>query len=99
MQLTAGVFKDQLFKEILNPHSVIVVPNEIYFGISMDSWDTSFSIMLQKCWATPTSDPRHNLKYVFIDDFCGDYYEEHVFNTLKIYQNGGTTNALFSAGF
>jgi hypothetical protein len=72
------------------------VPDEIYLGISMISWDTSFNIMLEKCWATPTSNPRHQLKYKFIDEFCGDYYEENIFNTLKIYQNGGATSAKFS---
>ena len=96
MHLSAGIFKDQMFEELANPLSIMVVPAEIYFGISMDSWDTSFTVMLEKCWVTPTSNPRDDLKYIFIDDFCGDYYEENVFNTLNIYQNGGSTDAMFS---
>jgi len=96
MKLTSAMFKDQLFAEIMEPETIVIVPNEMYFGISMESWDSSLQIMLQKCWATPTSNPRNSLKYQFLDDFCGDYYEEHVFKTLEIFQNGGSTQAKMS---
>ena len=38
----------------------------------MSSWDTSLEIMLQQCWATPTSNPRDTTKYTFIDDFWNE---------------------------
>ena len=38
----------------------------------MSSWDSSLEIMLQQCWATPTSNPRDTTKYTFIDDFCNE---------------------------
>ena len=62
----------------------------------MEAWDTSLKIVAEKCWATPTSDPRNAQKYIFIKDFCGDYYEESVYQSLQIFDNGRSTNILFS---
>ena len=66
----------------------------MHVGATVDS-DEMF-VQLEECWATPSSDPNHQTKYIFIQNFCGTDEEVNVYESLIVAQNGVANQAQFS---
>ena len=48
------------------------------------------------CSRIPASDPHHQTKYIFIQNFCGTDEEVNVYESLIVAQNGVANQAQFS---
>ena len=70
------------------------LPEMMHVGATVDS-DEMF-VQLEECWATPSSDPNHQTKYTFIENFCGTNEEVNVYESLSVAQNGVANQAQFS---
>merc|ERR1712048_1465214 len=87
-------YEDNGFSTPITTQSVIQVPDPIFIKLEIDTDATNFNLQLQKCWATPSVDPNHVDKYIFIEDYCGDKTEIAGGN-LKVISNSATSEASF----
>ena len=94
--LNGGLYQDGSFSKLLNPSSSILTPDNLYIKISLTSWDTRLKLILEKCWATPNSNPSNPLQYTFINNFCPDDYEYNIQKSIFIYNNGASKSSSFS---
>jgi hypothetical protein len=79
-----GVFTDEKFNDIVPEDYTITVPEKIYAGVELRNGEDALVLKMQRCWATPSSDPEDADGYVFIDDFCSTQSEfEGILNVLE----------------
>merc|ERR1711939_1273636 len=79
-----GVFTDEKFNDIVPEDYTITVPEKIYAGVELRNGEDALVLKMERCWATPSSDPEDADGYVFIDDFCSTQSEfEGILNVLE----------------
>ena len=74
---------------------LVQVPDPIYAEVSLEDVD-NLTIQLEKCWATPSSDPNDSISYIFIDSWGLVHpSEDPNYNTAGIHLNCEGDSAKF----
>lgn len=62
------MFADQTYKKLQTKFPVAIKLNEsIYIEVNSTSTDEDLVLLIDRCYATPTFDFNHPLKYTFIE--------------------------------
>ncbi|GCB66842.1 hypothetical protein scyTo_0010156 [Scyliorhinus torazame] len=84
------LFKDESYKEKWMTVPFLSLDDNIY--VKVDMIPSHLLVRLEKCWATPTNEPHHNIQYIFIKHSCPEVKTEH---TLLVETNGQGSEAMF----
>uniref|UniRef100_A0A8C5MXJ7 ZP domain-containing protein n=1 Tax=Leptobrachium leishanense TaxID=445787 RepID=A0A8C5MXJ7_9ANUR len=95
-QFTAymALYKDSGYTQLYEGSQVdISVKSILYIGVFIDDGGPShYVLVLRNCYATPTENPEHTVKYYIIKDSCANTQD----STITVKENGVSMKALFS---
>ncbi|XP_062253819.1 uromodulin [Platichthys flesus] len=84
------LYKDEAFQDKWTTVPSLTLEDDIFVKVFMVPAD--LMLRIERCWATPTSDPYSNIQYTFIRDSCPVLSNEQ---TLSVLKNGQGPEALF----
>ncbi|XP_047467401.1 pancreatic secretory granule membrane major glycoprotein GP2 [Mugil cephalus] len=84
------LYKDEAFEDRWTTVPSLTLDDDIFVKVFMIPAD--LMLRMERCWATPTSDPYSNIQYTFIRDSCPVLTSEQ---TLSVLRNGQGPEALF----
>ncbi|XP_031166100.1 uromodulin [Sander lucioperca] len=84
------LFKDDAFKDRWTTVPSLTLDDDIFVKVFMIP--AQLMLRMERCWATPTSDPYSNIQYTFIRDSCPVLSNEQ---TLSVLKNGQGPEAMF----
>ncbi|XP_072313853.1 uromodulin [Eucyclogobius newberryi] len=84
------LFKDEAFRDQWTTVPSLTLDDDIYVKVHMIP--AHLMLRMDRCWATPTSDPYSNVQYSFIRDSCPGLSGDR---TLSVLKNGQGPEALF----
>ncbi|KAK7903928.1 hypothetical protein WMY93_016535 [Mugilogobius chulae] len=84
------LFKDELFQDQWTTVPSLTLDDNVYVKVYMIP--ALLTLRMERCWATPTSDPYSNVQYNFIRDSCPVLSPDQ---TLSVLKNGQAPEALF----
>ncbi|XP_063079960.1 pancreatic secretory granule membrane major glycoprotein GP2 [Engraulis encrasicolus] len=84
------LFKDRLFEDKWSTVPSLGLDDDIYVKVFMIP--AHLTLRLERCWATPTSDPHSNIQYSFIQESCPVPGSDP---TLEVLRNGQGPEAMF----
>ncbi|XP_061896752.1 alpha-tectorin [Entelurus aequoreus] len=84
------LFKDQNFQDQWSTVPWLTLHDDIFVKVFMIP--AHLTLRMDRCWATPTSDPYSNIQYTFIRDSCPLLTDQH---TLSVLNNGQGPEATF----
>uniref|UniRef100_A0A8C6TAS0 Si:dkeyp-110a12.4 n=1 Tax=Neogobius melanostomus TaxID=47308 RepID=A0A8C6TAS0_9GOBI len=84
------LFKDEAFQDQWMTVPSLSLDDNIYVKVYMIP--ANLMLRIERCWATPTSDPYSNIQYSFIRDSCPVLSSDQ---TLSVQRNGQGPEALF----
>ncbi|KAM6961065.1 pancreatic secretory granule membrane major glycoprotein GP2 [Aplochiton taeniatus] len=84
------LYKDKAFEDKWTTVPSLTLDDNIYVKVFMIP--AHLRLRVERCWATPTSDPYSNIQYTFIKDSCPVLLNE---NTLTVLKNGHSPEAMF----
>ncbi|KAF1374577.1 hypothetical protein PFLUV_G00230530 [Perca fluviatilis] len=84
------LYKDDAFKDRWTTVPSLTLDDDIFVKVFMIP--AQLMLRMERCWATPTSDPYSNIQYTFIRDSCPVLSNEQ---TLSVLKNGQGPEAMF----
>ncbi|XP_028422194.1 pancreatic secretory granule membrane major glycoprotein GP2 [Perca flavescens] len=84
------LYKDDAFKDKWTTVPSLTLDDDIFVKVFMIP--AQLMLRMERCWATPTSDPYSNIQYTFIRDSCPVLLNEQ---TLSVLKNGQGPEAMF----
>ncbi|KAL6105297.1 uncharacterized protein ACO6RY_06857 [Pungitius sinensis] len=84
------LYKDKAFEDRWTTVPSLTLDDDIYVKVFMVP--ANLRLRMERCWATPTSDPYSNIQYTFIRDSCPVLSNEQ---TLSVLKNGQGPEATF----
>ncbi|XP_061600150.1 pancreatic secretory granule membrane major glycoprotein GP2 [Cololabis saira] len=84
------LFKDQAFQDRWTTVPSLTLDDDIFVKVFMIP--AHLTLRVERCWATPTSDPYHNIQYTFIRDSCPGLTNRQ---TLSVLRNGDGPESTF----
>ncbi|XP_028293061.1 pancreatic secretory granule membrane major glycoprotein GP2 [Gouania willdenowi] len=84
------LYKDEAFEDIWMTVPSLTLDDNIFVKVFMIP--ANLMLRMERCWATPTSDPYSNIQYTFIRDSCPVLSNEQ---TLGVLRNGQGPEAMF----
>ncbi|XP_023141182.2 alpha-tectorin [Amphiprion ocellaris] len=84
------LYKDKAFEDRWTTVPSLTLDDNIFVKVFMIP--AHLMLRMERCWATPTSDPYSNIQYTFIRDSCPVLTNEQ---TLSVLKNGQGAEALF----
>ncbi|KAM4542572.1 alpha-tectorin [Odontesthes bonariensis] len=84
------LYKDEAFEDRWTTVPSLTLEDNIFVKIFMIP--AHLILRMERCWATPTSDPYSNIQYTFIRDSCPVLTNEQ---TLSVLKNGEGPEAMF----
>lgn len=84
------LYKDEAFEDKWTTVPSLTLDDNIYVKVVMIP--AHLQLRVERCWATPTSDPYSNIQYTFIKDSCPVLLNEQ---TLSVLKNGHGPEAMF----
>ncbi|TKS86975.1 Alpha-tectorin Precursor [Collichthys lucidus] len=84
------LYKDEAFEDRWNAVPSLTLDDNIFVKVFMIP--AHLMLRIERCWATPTSDPYSNIQYTFIRDSCPVLSNEQILSVLK---NGHGPEAMF----
>ncbi|XP_031703260.1 pancreatic secretory granule membrane major glycoprotein GP2 [Anarrhichthys ocellatus] len=84
------LYKDEAFEDRWTTVPSLTLEDDIFVKVFMIP--AQLMLRLERCWATPTSDPYSNIQYTFIRDSCPVLSNEQ---TLSVLKNGQGPEATF----
>ncbi|XP_032356758.1 uromodulin [Etheostoma spectabile] len=82
------LYKDDAFKDRWTTVPSLTLDDDIFVKVFMIP--AQLMLRMERCWATPTSDPYSNIQYTFIRDSC-----PVLSNELSVLKNGQGPEAMF----
>ncbi|KAM8913197.1 pancreatic secretory granule membrane major glycoprotein GP2 [Spinachia spinachia] len=84
------LYKDKAFEDRWTTVPSLTLDDDIYVKVFMVP--ANLMLRMERCWATPTSDPYSNIQYTFLRDSCPVLSNEQ---TLSVLKNGQGPEATF----
>lgn len=84
------LYKDEAFENRWTTVPSLTLDDDIFVKVFMIP--AHLMLRMERCWATPTSDPYSNIQYTFIRDSCPLLTNEQ---TLSVLKNGQGPEAMF----
>ncbi|XP_071354428.1 uromodulin [Trachinotus anak] len=84
------LYKDEAFEDRWTTVPSLTLDDDIFVKVFMIP--AHLMLRMERCWATPTSDPYSNIQYTFIRDSCPVLSNEQ---TLSVLRNGQGPEAMF----
>ncbi|KAM3594786.1 uncharacterized protein V6R79_014282 [Siganus canaliculatus] len=84
------LYKDEAFEDRWTTVPSLTLDDDIFVKVFMIP--ANLMLRIERCWATPTSDPYSNIQYTFIRDSCPVLSNEQ---TLGVLRNGQGPEAMF----
>ncbi|XP_028250693.1 alpha-tectorin [Parambassis ranga] len=84
------LYKDEAFQDRWTTVPSLTLDDDIFVKVFMIP--AHLMLRMERCWATPTSDPYSNIQYTFIRDSCPVLSNEQ---TLSVMKNGQGPEAMF----
>ncbi|XP_023276685.1 uromodulin-like [Seriola lalandi dorsalis] len=84
------LYKDEAFEDRWTTVPSLTLDDDIFVKVFMIP--AHLMLRMERCWATPTSDPYSNIQYTFIRDSCPVLSNEQ---TLSVLKNGQGPEAMF----
>ncbi|KAM9341566.1 pancreatic secretory granule membrane major glycoprotein GP2 [Symphorus nematophorus] len=84
------LYKDEAFEDRWTTVPSLTLDDDIFVKVFMIP--AHLMLRIERCWATPTSDPYSNIQYTFIRDSCPVLSNEQ---TLSVLKNGQGPEAMF----
>ncbi|XP_026155586.2 uromodulin [Mastacembelus armatus] len=84
------LYKDDAFEDRWTTVPSLSLDDDIFVKVFMVP--AHLMLRMERCWATPTSDPYSNIQYTFIRDSCPVLSNEQ---TLSVLKNGQGPEAMF----
>nr|XP_057912764.1 pancreatic secretory granule membrane major glycoprotein GP2 [Doryrhamphus excisus] len=84
------LFKDEAFLDRWTTVPSLTLDDDIFVKVFMIP--AHLMLRIERCWATPTSDPYSNIQYTFIRDSCPVLTNQR---TLSVLKNGQGPEAMF----
>nr|QOK99939.1 pancreatic secretory granule membrane major glycoprotein GP2 [Sparus aurata] len=83
------LYKDEAFEDRWTTVPSLTLEDDIFVKVFMIP--AHLMLRIERCWATPTSDPYSNIQYTFISDSCPVLSKQ----TLSVLKNGEGPEATF----
>lgn len=88
-----GLFRDSSFRQTYPEGPLtLTVGSALYFGVSVDEPDPSFSLVLDTCYISNSSNPDDSNQYYLITSRCPTNRQR-----VSVIESGGSLEARFSA--
>ncbi|XP_058471479.1 alpha-tectorin [Solea solea] len=84
------LYKDEAFEDRWTTVPSLTLDDDIFVKVFMIP--AHLMLRIERCWATPTSDPYSNIQYTFIRDSCPVLINQQ---TLRVLTNGLGPEAMF----
>ncbi|XP_061425069.1 uromodulin-like [Lethenteron reissneri] len=88
--ISMELYRDGLFEERWNSIPMLSLEESVYVRVHM--LPAHLILRVQRCWATPSSDPYHSIQHIFIQDSCPALLAD---STLTVVRNGEASDARF----